>query len=195
MGDLIVRNVIRECYDGHISVRPVCDVDSVVFHRISRAEDPGSPFGSVPDFELSGQLVAAWFREHGPQRPGSYTGGETPYTGLVRVDGSVDQMLGAADQGAHATRWNYRGLGIAFAGDFRAHAPSEAQVSAAVFIAAMALCAGWRVHTHDEVRDEPKGCPGDLWPQDKIMKKAREIAAVRGACSTNEALRRIGFVI
>lgn len=186
------RNTIIECYDGKSHFRGISIIDTFVFHRISRAYDASSEFGAVADRDLTGPLVAAWFRDTAPHRPGAYTGGETPYTALIRTDGSMDQMLRAGDQGAHAARFNRRGLGFAFAGDFRDRAPTVAQIDTAVQIASAGLAAGIQVLTHDQTTPYPKGCPGQCWPQQQILYRARE---AKGDHKTiREVLDELGLV-
>lgn len=169
---MIVRNCIRECFDGRVHLTSPEELDHAVFHRISRAKDNTSPFGPIPDEDLTGPLVAAWFRETLRLQAGSYTGGQCPYHLLVRTNGQVDQMNKLSDTSPHSRRWSVHGVGVAFAGDFRHEEPTAQQSAAAEILSFWFLRARFAVGTHTFFQGPPKDCPGEKFKFEEILQKA-----------------------
>jgi len=180
---IVFRNVIAECCDGRITTRHD-EPTKLVLHRISFATDDGGrdeqgrqylpDVQPIPDEELDGPAVAARFadRRLAPKgapswtrRPGTYTGGEMPYTFLARTDGIIDQCLPVRELAPHARRWNTAGLSLAAAGDFRRRKPTPAQLSAVVYFSALWWAAGLQIVGHTELpdasTDPTKRCPGE----------------------------------
>jgi len=52
------------------------------------------------------------------------------YHRVIRTDGSVEQGRDINDQGAHASGWNDKSVGIVLTGNFEEHAPSDEQIAA-----------------------------------------------------------------
>jgi hypothetical protein len=173
---MIIRNCIGLCQDPRRREIPPERYTVTAVHRISFANDrPTDWFPDVepiPDDELTGPLMASRFLDtrqvghfdhHWADRPGSYSGGETPYHLLVRTDGTIDQCLEIGDMGSHARRWNTSALGVAVVGDFRSHPPTAKQWDSLVDICALLLSWGCCVRGHDEMLgagNPDKRCPG-----------------------------------
>ncbi len=196
---LKIRNLIDECKDGRRHDRPLSKINLVVVHRISRAEDRDEALGvePIPDELLTGPLVAEWFRDVRPFRPGAYTGGETPYALVVRTDGTVDQCARLDDQTPHARCWNASGLGVAFAGDFRARHPTPQQVATAEeLLGLLAAAFGAEVKGHTELPGaaEPgKECPGEHFHLDHVRARAQALAEGTTPSNAIEKLREYGL--
>ena len=188
---LTVRNVIKECDDRQRRERALEGLTRQAHHRIRFAKDDGErhwpDVEPIPDEELTGPLVAGRFAdvrqvvvggEHWADRPGRWTGGQTPYTFLGRTDGVLDQCLEVGDVGPHAGRWNIKALGIAWAGDFRMEPPTSKQWTAAVEFAALWLAWGLDIYGHSPElpggsKDPKKECPGRLFPTEILRQEAR----------------------
>lgn len=104
---LRVIDLTKECWDGKHLDRPVSRINRLVIHRI------GESVGT------NAIEIATAFRDTStPQSPGRWTGGQVPYTFIVRRDGVCEQLLTLDDLGWHAKRWSKPGIGIACVGSF-----------------------------------------------------------------------------
>lgn len=114
----------------------------------------------------SAQEVARAFEGGNPDAARA-TGGRMPYTHVVARDGRIEQALGWADVGPHASTWNLRSASVAVVGDFRTHEPTNEQWDSLVWLCSLAsvLIGGAAgLYGHDELdggsRDPHKECPG-----------------------------------
>lgn len=114
-----VTNVIEELYDGRQRERSLDDVELIAIHRV------GVDLKLDLSLGKNGLEVAKQFI-HNPE-VAKYTGGQNPYTFIVDPNGKIWQCLPVAEVGNHARRWSVPGLGVAFYGDFRFEAPTDAQ--------------------------------------------------------------------
>jgi len=87
---MVIFDRINECDDGKPRERELVKLKKVVVHKI------GKELGST------GVEIARAFRDTSKYAAGSYTGGQMPYTFIIRVDGSIDQCLTLKDTGPHA---------------------------------------------------------------------------------------------
>lgn len=187
-----VNDQISICSDGKKRARSPGDLDCIVLHRISFSGDDGGGGAwpgvtPIPDQSLTGAIMAGRFIDtrrrdkarHWSDRPGSYTGGEMPYTFLVRRDGQIDQCLPVSEIGPHARKWNRPGAGLAIAGDFRKEAPTEEQVLSVSNFCAIWAAWGCSIRSHDELdggsEDKNKACPGALFPADSVKQFAQDV--------------------
>lgn len=198
-----LRNLIRQADDGRRRDRPLERVTTCAWHRLSFASDgPTDDWPDVqpvPDEDLDGLAVTARFadtrrREYIQDgvtrwygRAGAYTGGQSPYHMLVRVDGSVDQLVELSDTAIHAGRWNAASVGIAVAGDFRRLPPGLEQWRTCVTLAALLGAWGLEHKGHDDLpggsADASKRCPGPHFslPQLRTAAKQHELAVLERA--------------
>jgi hypothetical protein len=95
-----------------------------------------------------------------------------PYHFMIEPDGGIFQYLPIAARGAHARRSNGRSIAIACVGDYDKRRPRAAMLNSLRWLVkwlALDDQIGFVtrqdqgllvVRGHDEVRDQPKGCPG-----------------------------------
>ena len=116
-----------------------------------------------------------------PSAPGSYTGGEMPYSLVVLPGGRVEQALEISDVGPHARRWNIPTIGVCALGDFRKHNPGHMQWAAALDLCAwLSVWLGAHPKTavmgHDErpgaTASPGKRCPGVRWPMELFRRES-----------------------
>jgi hypothetical protein len=174
---VVVINQIRLCDDGKTRDRDLTKVDKVVVHQI------GESLGKT------GAQIAASFRDTSKFAAGSYTGGEMPYSFVIRTNGIIDQCLRLTDTGPHAKRWNSSSVSIALIGDFNKHEPTNEQVCSLIELCVPLYAYGMSIHGHTELpgssSDPAKRCPGKLLDMDVIrsevhfIQESNTMAAVR----------------
>ena len=85
------------------------------------------------------------------------------YHRVIRTDGSVEQGRDINDQGAHASGWNEKSVGIVLTGNFEEHEPHSDQISALVK-ELEALCARYSLSSDKVISHQETGaatlCPG-----------------------------------
>jgi hypothetical protein len=218
---LRVRNLLVT--GGSRRERLLDEITHLAWHRISFAEDGPTKVREtgevlwkdvlpIPDQELDGLKLRAKFADtrkmliprkdgtpHYIRRPGASTGGRDPYSLLVLADGSIDQLVEIGQVSPHAANANRYALGVAVAGDFRTHAPTEAQWSTCVALAA--LFGAWDLesigHTElpDSTADKDKVCPGSKFSVSELRSVARTSPLAQLTPDEAEAvLTRIGIV-
>ncbi len=100
-----------------------------------------------------------------------------PYAFLIDPRGVVSQMLPLQAVGAHAPAYNHSGIGVAFIGDFRTDAPTEAQLDSGIAVCVAILRqhhltpATVKILGHDETRPVPKLCPGPNYPLEEVRRR------------------------
>ena len=86
------------------------------------------------------------------------------YHRVIRTDGSVEQGRDINDQGAHASGWNDKSVGIVLTGNFEEHAPSDEQI-VALGRELEALCARYSLSSDKVISHQETGaatlCPGE----------------------------------
>lgn len=108
--------------------------------------------------------------------------GFVPYHFLVDAAGEVHRMLPLEARGAHAGAFNWRSVAVACLGDFRAEAPTDAQVDATIMLLQdlLEVYPGAKILSHDEVlrclSQDPKGCVGPLFPLEEVRQRAHAAA-------------------
>ena len=167
--NLRVIDYIREANDGRIIPRTVDDVKHVIIHRA------GLSIARTPD-----KLIEA-FQDTREFAAGSFTGGQIPYTFLITTDGRVYQLLHVDDVGWHARRWSLTGIGVAVAGDFRNHEPTEEQWDSLLELSAL-LCywigPGYQLAGHTELplatNIAGKECPGSHLDMAELREQVKD---------------------
>ena len=149
---MVVINQIEECNDGKDRPREISRIEKVVVHKIG------------PALGETGAAIARSFRDTSKFAAGSYTGGQMPYTFIIRTDGTIDQCLQLTDIGPHAKRWNTSSVSIALIGDFTKHEPTNAQFCSLIELCVPLYSYGMTIHGHTELPgssgDPSKQCPG-----------------------------------
>jgi hypothetical protein len=147
-----VINKITECDDGKPRMREISKIEKVVVHKV------GDSLGET------GPEIARSFKDTSKYAAGSYTGGEMPYTFIIRKDGTIDQCLPMTDTGPHARKWNSSSVSVACIGDFTKHAPTNEQECALIDLLTALAGYGLTIHGHTELpgssSDPKKQCPG-----------------------------------
>ena len=185
------RDCVDACDDGKEHDLDINAIHLSIWHRISFARDGLAQredgrrhwpdVSPIKDDELTAILMAERFSDtrrvvpgekHWADRPGAWTGGETPYTVLILTDGSIEQALKFQDRGAHARRWNSVGVGVAVVGDFQRGAPTAEQWVSCVELGAALHAWGCAEKGHTELpgasRDPTKECPGRHFDMDAL---------------------------
>lgn len=157
---MVIFDKIAECDDGKPRARELVKLQKLVIHKI------GKELGGT------GPEIAAAFRDTSKYAAGSYTGGQHPYTFIIRVDGSIDQCLGIKDTGPHAKRWNSQSVSVALIGDFTKHPPTDDQWLSLIELCIEFASYGLTIHGHTELpgssSDPKKACPGPLLDLDLL---------------------------
>lgn len=157
---MVIFDRVAECDDGKPRERKLVKLQKVIIHKI------GKELGST------GVEVAKAFKDTSKYAAGSYTGGQMPYTFVIRVDGSIDQCLGLEDIGPHAKRWNTESVSIAVLGDFTKHEPTPDQWISLIELCIELASYGLTIHGHTELpgssSDPAKQCPGPLLDLDAL---------------------------
>ena len=137
-----VLNKITECDDGKPRMREISKIDKVVVHKV------GDSLGET------GPEISRSFKDTSKYAAGSYTGGQMPYTFIIRKDGTSP----------HAKRWNSSSVSVACIGDFTKHAPTNEQECALIDLLTALAGYGLTIHGHTELpgssSDPKKQCPG-----------------------------------
>lgn len=157
-------NRIPDCDDGEHKSINLKDRRLLVFHRCGLGE-------TAEDIAASFQTIDA-------------TGGQMPYSFVIKRDGTIEQALPVGDYGPHARKWNTFGIGVAVVGDFRSETPTIMQWDAAI-----RLCvsfAGWAtdgIKGHDELpggsSDGTKRCPGPMFDMELLRDSVHDAVAQR----------------
>ena len=157
---MVIFDRINECDDGKPRERELVKLKKVVVHKI------GASLGAT------GPEIARAFRDTSKNAAGAWTGGQMPYTFIIRVDGSIDQCLSLKDTGPHAKRWNTESVSIALIGDFTKHEPTEEQWLSLIELCIELASYGLTIHGHTELpgssSDPAKQCPGPLLDLDAL---------------------------
>ncbi len=188
---LAIRNIIAQVDDGIRRDRDISLITRVIVHKIDFSKDDGGGgywrgVKPIARENLDGYGVAARFKDARKvpdkdrrtaagvtfdwrDRPGAFTGGQNPYTFLIRTDGTIEQMLAISDYGPHARRWSWTGIGIAMAGDFERDMPTRHQSDSLLglttgLVSWIGLAPSKCVVGHTELEgaysDPNKRCPG-----------------------------------
>lgn len=154
-----VNNVIALCTDGKQHNRNLAAINKIIIHRIE------------PELGSTAIELAKSFKNTTKYAAGYYTGGEMPYTFVVREDGQVDQALSISDWGPHARKYNVEGLGVAIIGNL-----DKKECHAIQWVNTIELCkqlTWWLgeakpvIYGHTELEgassDPSKKCPGKFF--------------------------------
>ena len=157
---MVIINQIAACDDGKDRPREIGKIQKIVIHKI------GEELGKT------GASIAKSFMDTSKYAAGSYTGGQMPYTFIIRTDGTIDQCLRLTDTGPHAKRWNSTSVSIALIGDFTKHEPTNEQMCSLIELCCPLYTYGMTIHGHTELQgassDAKKDCPGRLLDLDAL---------------------------
>lgn len=175
-----VVNRLLECDDGRQRPLSLARRNRIVIHRCSLG--------------ATAEEISRSFQRDAAAR--SVTGGQMPYTFVVRQDGVIEQALALSDFGPHALSWSDDGIGVACVGDYRKEVPSPDQWASVVSLCtSLSIYLGEaRIYGHGELpggsRRATIKCPGPFFGLARLRKDVSKALDERA----EEALLSAGVV-
>lgn len=124
---MIFANQTDKCDDGKHRARDIDRISGITLHH----------FGV--ELATDAECIAEWYRDNP-----SWTGGQMPYTFVIKPTGVCEQALALREIGPHARRWSSPTVSVVYLGTFDDCAPPQVQWDAGAELVSE-LCLALRI--------------------------------------------------